>query len=80
MPREEWGHPDGERPDEQPNWDPDFGDRAQQIVFIGQKLDEAGIRARLDACLLDEQELEDRDAWGCAPNPFPTPELAEEPA
>ena len=80
IPPEEWGHPEGERPDEQPNWDPQFGDRAQQIVFIGQNLEESAIRARLDACLLDEETLADEARWTELPNPFPGLEALEEPA
>lgn len=38
----------------------DWGDRRQEIVFIGEKLDIKGIEATLDACLLDDDEWE---AW-----------------
>ena len=69
---EEWEHPDGQRPDEQPDWHPRFGDRSQQIVFIGQDMPEAELRARLDACLLDKALLEaDSQTWTTLPNPFP---------
>ncbi len=36
------------------NWDKDYGDRRQEIVFIGLKgeMDEAVIRERLDSCLV----------------------------
>lgn len=80
MPREEWEQPDGERPDQQPTWHARFGDRAQQLVFIGQGLDEAAMRARLDACLLDD-ELADADSatWDRLENPFPPLQLAEQP-
>ena len=37
MPREDWEHPDGERPDQQPSWHPRYGDRHQALVFIGQQ-------------------------------------------
>ena len=77
--REHWAHPAGERPDEQPGWDAQFGDRKQQLVFIGQGMDEDALRARLDACLLDPHIVEDRETWSLLPNPFPrASELVEE--
>ena len=72
VPREQWGHPDGQRPDEKPNWHPRFGDRAQELVFIGQNIDEAAMRARLDACLLDaDLAAADTARWASLKNPFP---------
>jgi G3E family GTPase len=72
VPRKHWGHPKGERPDEQPDWHPRFGDRVQQLVFIGQQMDEAEMRARLDACLLGKRlAAADRKAWAKLKNPFP---------
>ena len=70
--REYWNQPDGQRPDQQPDWHERFGDRAQQLVFIGQKMDEAEMRARLDACLLDKKLVaSDSRTWKRLPNPFP---------
>ena len=43
------------------NWHPLFGDRKNEIVFIGQDMDEALIRANLNACLINEEELLDYD-------------------
>lgn len=72
IPREHWDHPPGERPDEQPNWHKRFGDREQRLVFIGQKMDEAALRAGLDACLLSAKLANsDSHAWEKLPNPFP---------
>ena len=73
VPRERW--PEDADYDRRPDWDPRFGDRRQQLVFIGLELDEARIRARLDACLLDEQLLAGPSSvWTSRPNPLPLPE------
>jgi G3E family GTPase len=46
------------------NFDGPYGDRRQEIVFIGQYLDALEMRARLDACLLDDAEMAlGRDGW-----------------
>ena len=39
-------------------WDATFGDRKNEIVFIGQGMDEQNIRAHLNACLATDKELE----------------------
>eukprot|EP00404_Azadinium_spinosum_P011980 CAMPEP_0180511024 /NCGR_PEP_ID=MMETSP1036_2-20121128/50751_1 /TAXON_ID=632150 /ORGANISM="Azadinium spinosum, Strain 3D9" /LENGTH=92 /DNA_ID=CAMNT_0022521903 /DNA_START=87 /DNA_END=362 /DNA_ORIENTATION=- len=36
----------------------EFGDRRQELVFIGQGMDEPGILASLEACLLTDAELD----------------------
>lgn len=36
------------------DWDEEYGDRMQKLVFIGQHLDKEEIRKRLDLCLEDE--------------------------
>lgn len=33
------------------DWDPEYGDRMQKLVFIGQHLDREAVRAALDFCL-----------------------------
>lgn len=78
VPRNRWQHPEGERPDQQPNWHPRYGDRSQQLVFIGQQMDEAVMRARLDACLLDPTlAAADSKAWAGLYNPFRSAEMSE---
>ena len=38
-------------------WNKTFGDRKNELVFIGQDMDEIAIREELDACLATEEEL-----------------------
>jgi len=53
-------------------WDEVYGDRRQEIVFIGSDMDEAAIRRQLDACLVDDDAKEmPVDAWRDLPDPFP---------
>jgi len=39
------------------NWDKEFGDRKNELVFIGQDMNEKLIRAQLDFCLSTEDEI-----------------------
>lgn len=39
------------------DWDEDCADRRQEVVFIGQHMDEAAIRKLLDECLLNDEEM-----------------------
>ena len=80
VPREHWEHPEGQRPDQQPGWDPRYGDRKQQLVFIGQGIDETVVRLKLDACLLTSDKVEAPETWSELPNPFPALNFVEEPA
>ncbi len=53
-------------------WHPRFGDRRQELVFIGPNLDQATLEARLRTCLLTAEELERGErAWRMLPDPFP---------
>jgi G3E family GTPase len=72
VPRERWPHPAGARPDQQPNWHPRFGDRCQELVFIGQNLDAERLEAGLNACLMSEKaSAQPSRAWQGMNNPFP---------
>ena len=55
-------------------WDDEWGDRRTELVFIGPGLDEEGLRARLDDCLLEDDAFEafDPEAWTDDDSPFPT--------
>ena len=54
-------------------WDPVYGDRRQEIVFIGTHMNEAAIRAHLDDCLVAKtsEEAGARLEWLNLPDPFP---------
>ncbi|MBR4599421.1 MAG: GTP-binding protein [Treponema sp.] len=41
-------------PDMKENWDPEFGDRENQIVFIGKGYDQEEIKSALEKCLDDK--------------------------
>ena len=76
MPREYWGHPEDERPDRQPSWHPRYGDRCQELVFIGIGIDRERWSAALDACLLDDEQAARAMAGTLSlPDPFPVVEL-----
>jgi len=58
----------------------EYGDRRQELVFIGISLDEAVLRRNLDACLLTAAEYAAGPAaWTRLPDPFPEWRL-EDPA
>ncbi len=74
VPRGRWPtHPDGLAEVER-QWQEPWGDRRQELVFIGAGLDEAAIRAALDEALMPEGALMPDGALpeaGSLPDPFP---------
>ena len=61
-------------PEEQPinDWHDTWGDRAQQLVFIGQQLEASHISNVLETCLLTDAEIDaGADTWTQWHDPFP---------
>jgi G3E family GTPase len=52
-------------------WDSTWGDRRQELVFIGSDMNEAYIRASLDACLVHSENGLDPQSWRNLSDPFP---------
>jgi len=62
----------------QAQWVEPFGDMRQELVFIGQGLDQVAMTRALDACLLSEEDvLRGRAYWETLNDPFPAWEQAE---
>jgi G3E family GTPase len=70
IPKNQW--PDDDRFESlvAKHWHRIWGDRRQELVFIGIGMDEARLRARLDACLLDAHAFTPA-AWTHLSDPFP---------
>ena len=53
-------------------WEEPFGDMRQELVFIGQGLDQQAMLNALDDCLLSEDELlKGKQYWATLSDPFP---------
>jgi len=58
-------------------WEEPFGDMRQELVFIGQGLNQSETQKALDECLLTEEKmLEGPKGWRSLPDPFPLWEIA----
>jgi G3E family GTPase len=74
LPQREWP----ESPDDlaalRKRWHKAYGDRRQQLVFIGVDMDKDDLRRRLDACLIGSDTDQNVDFWalGVLPDPFPS--------
>jgi G3E family GTPase len=70
VPKERWPtHPDA-LAEVASKWQEPWGDRRQELVFIGHGMEEAAIRARLDAALIPATAFTP-EAWTGFPDPFP---------
>ena len=72
VPRESWPDDEDYLKSIEKQWVEPFGDMRQELVFIGQGLDEAKMRAALDNCLLSEEDvLRGKAYWQTLQDPFP---------
>ena len=72
IPHEEWPKEKESIDYIKEKWVEPFGDMRQELVFIGQGLDQNKITKLLDECLLsDEDLLLGKDHWSKFPDPFP---------
>jgi G3E family GTPase len=73
VPREHWPTDEEALALIRNNWDPATGDARQELVLIGIGMDEQALRARLDACLLTDNELRfGASWWQNFEDPFPS--------
>lgn len=72
IPRNKWPAGDEFQKIMEDYWTDDYGDRRQEIVFIGLvgQMDEVDLRQRLDAALVKDY-LEDHKDWEKEEDPFP---------
>jgi G3E family GTPase len=78
VPKSRWPDHSAWRENMRSYWDPVWGDRRQEIVFIGiDPMNEADIRRRLDGCLVGDPERFTPEAWQRLPDPFPVWQVGE---
>lgn len=71
-PRERWPKDETIIQQAKERWVEPYGDRAQEIVFIGLKMDEQQLREKLASCLLQHNELiHGMLKWKAYADPFP---------
>ncbi|MDF1668957.1 MAG: GTP-binding protein [Roseovarius sp.] len=80
VPQDRWPDHDGVRSYMQAHWQEPWGDRRQELVFIGAGIDWPALKATLDACLVPEDIATGPDVLPIYDDPFPIWRRAEEAA
>lgn len=63
----------------QDHWEEPYGDRRQELVFIGTNMDNEDVKTKLEACLLTEEEYQHGPTvWANYPDPIHAWEAVEE--
>ena len=71
VPRDQWPNTPKGLERIRGNWAEPFGDRRQEMVFIGVGIDEANITQTLDSCLLNDTEMQaGAEHWKNLTDPF----------
>lgn len=71
MPKEKWPQDPLLQKDLHESWQEPFGDRRQEIVFIGIDMEKDALCRGLDDCLLTDREMDQGEsAWADLPDPF----------
>ncbi len=71
VPKERWPEHEGARAYMNEHWQEPWGDRRQEIVFIGAGIDWPALKARLDACLVPAVATSGPESLPDYPDPFP---------
>lgn len=80
VPKERWPNHESAKAYLAERWVEPWGDRRQEIVFIGSDIDWPKLKGRLDACLVPQSVAPGPDAYPDLPDPFPTWRRADQAA
>ena len=77
IPKKNWPTDEEHLASIEKSWVEPFGDMRQELVFIGQSMDQKGMTEALDECLLSEDDvLRGKAYWATLQDPFPEWEQA----